>query len=120
MSAESATRIKGERAALADLDARRPRTRVAIGVLVALVYFGILAFAGILISGAVNSLGDRGVVARATVPEADGSGARVHERSGANDSARVAARAPARAKRRGRRRRPPPYQRRQRRNSASP
>lgn len=73
MSAEFATRIKGERAALADLDARRPRTRVAIGVLVALVYFGILAFAGILISGAVNSLGDRGVVARATVQQLTGA-----------------------------------------------
>ena len=45
---------------------------MAIGVLVALAYFGILAFAGILISSAVNSLSDRGV-SRATMPPSGGT-----------------------------------------------
>src|ERR1700691_5467376 len=73
MSADSTTRIKGERDALDELGARRPRTRVAIGIFVALLYFGILAFAGIFISGAVNSLTDRGAVAHATIQRLNGA-----------------------------------------------
>jgi hypothetical protein len=73
MSAESTTRIKGERDALDELVKHRPRTRVAIGIFVALLYFGILAFAGIFISGAVNSLTDRGAVAHATIQRLTGA-----------------------------------------------
>jgi hypothetical protein len=73
MSAESTARIKGERDALDELVKHRPRTRVAIGVFVALLYFGILAFAGIFISGAVNSLTDRGAVAHATIQRLTGA-----------------------------------------------
>jgi hypothetical protein len=68
MSIDSA-RFKEETATLAVIAGRRPRTRVAIGVLAALVYFAILAFAGVFISGAVNSMGDRAAVARAVVQQ---------------------------------------------------
>jgi hypothetical protein len=69
MSADSATRLKIERAALSELHARRPRTRVAIGILVAFAYFGVLAFAGLFISGVVKSLTDRGADRPATAQQ---------------------------------------------------
>jgi TPR repeat protein len=72
MSVDSSARLKEESATLALIGGRRPRARVAIGVLAALVYFAILAFAGVFISGAVNSMSDRGAVARAVVQQIAG------------------------------------------------
>jgi len=69
MSADSASRVKGQRAVLVGAPSPRPATRIAVGILVAFAYVGTLAVAGFFISSAVNSKGDRGPVARATIAD---------------------------------------------------
>jgi hypothetical protein len=67
MSAESAHHINEKRAVPMSAHSRRPATRIAFGILVAIAYAGILAGAGFFISGAVNSMNENTAVARATI-----------------------------------------------------